>query len=157
MRETFQNFVVPCLMLLLCALFWRETNTIPPPNFDPLGASFFPRMNISIIALCSILLLASNIYNKHKGKASTEELPVSISAIEYMRMAITLGMLLIYVLAIMYTEIHFIWLTFSYLSVFGMFLTQWDLRKLPGIILSATIVSAVIYGIFGMFLEIFFP
>lgn len=157
MKALYRNLLPPCCIVLLCALLWRETGKMPPPNFDALGAAFFPRMNLGVLMLLSVVLLGNTLWRERRGLPPAEAPPEALSRAEYLRMGITLGMLLAYVLAVMCTEIHFIPLTFAYLTLFGWFLAAWKLRDLPAILGSAAVVSGLIYFIFGVFLDIFFP
>lgn len=154
MTKKIQNMFFPVLIILCCAFLWNETNLIPDPRFEPLGAAFFPRLNLIIISLLSVILLCNNFLsenNKEEKDAGRFDLKV------YLRMLIVLAILIAYVALISFTDLSYLCLTFAYLFIFAWFLGDWKLKLILPLLCASAIVTALIYGIFGYFLEVFFP
>ena len=158
MKQLYKECLMPVLIIIGSLFLWLETNSIPPPNFEPLGAAFFPRFILVVLISFSALLIVRSVWQAiRNGASSPKQEEPSTTAIGYLRMGITLALLVAYVLLIMYTDIHFLILTLCYMLIFGWYLSSWRLRTLPIILLLAVATTGIVYALFGVFLGVFFP
>lgn len=156
MKPYYRDCILPILMMLGGAFLWSEANKIPPPNFEPLGSAFFPKLILFVIMALCALLICNNVWKGMKNAKFTEgEEPTTSKG--YLRMGITLLLLFSYVLLISYTDISFLILTFVYMTIFGWFLASCKLKMLPWILLLAGVTTTIVYYLFGVFLGVGFP
>ena len=158
MKQLYKECLMPVLIIIGSLFLWLETNSIPPPNFEPLGAAFFPRFILVVLISFSALLVVRSVWQAVRGRLiSSEKEEPPTTATGYLRMGITLALLVTYVLLIVYTDIHFLVLTLCYMLIFGWYLSSWRLRTLPIILLLAVATTGIVYALFGVFLGVFFP
>ena len=159
MKQLYKDCLMPALLIGGSLFLWLETNSIPPPSFEPLGAAFFPRFILSVIIFFSALLIVRNLWKAVRGIPMPQqaEKVEPTTATGYLRMGITLALLLAYVLLVSYTDIPFLILTLCYMLVFGWYLSSWRFRALPIIVLLAVATTGIVYALFGVFLGVFFP
>jgi Na+/melibiose symporter-like transporter len=62
-----------CLAISIWLLFL--TRGLPPPIMVPIGPAFYPRVVLSFMAICSILLVVMDLvaFRRRRGLASTEQ------------------------------------------------------------------------------------
>ena len=156
MNKYYKDCLMPLLMILGGAFLWSEASLIPPPNFEPLGSAFFPKLILCVIFVLCTLLICCNVYKGAKNTEFTEEKNVTTMQ-GYFRMFVTLVMLVGYILLIVYTNVSFLLLTFIFMVLFGWFLTSFKAKGLIPISLIAAGTTVVVYYLFGIFLGVFLP
>lgn len=145
--------VAGLVLLALSILLAVQTRQIPSTPFLPLGAEFFPRVLLVILAAGSLLLVALDIL-RHRRKAATPEglprfrgVPRAIPAI----FASFAG----YVFLI--PILGFVLATLAFVAVAQALLGPHRPRDLPRIGLLAVGTAVATYLIFERYLHVFLP
>ena len=96
---------------------------------------------------------------QHFRKASTEgEGQIKIvNTSQLFLLLSTLALYTVFILIIVYTNIHFVFLAFLFICVLGFILVGSIKEHFVSIVLTAAGVSGSIYLVFGLLLESFFP
>ena len=145
--------VAGLLLLALSILLAVQTRQIPRTPFLPLGADFFPRVLLVILAAGGLLLLALDILHRRRQGATREglprfrDVPRSIPAIfaafaGYVFLMPILGFLLA---------------TLAFVAVAQVLLGPHRPRDLPRITLVAVGAATVTYLVFERYLHVFLP
>lgn len=145
--------VAGLLLLALSILLAVQTRQIPRTPFLPLGAEFYPRVLLAILAAGGLLLLALDILRQRRQEAPREtlprfrEIPPSIPAIfaafgAYVFLMPILG---------------FLPATLAFVAVAQVLLGPHRPRDLPRIALVAVGTATLTYLIFERYLHVFLP
>ncbi len=145
--------VAGLLLLALSILLAVQTRQIPRTPFLPLGADFFPRVLLGILAAGSLLLLALDLLRRRQKQGTREglprfrDVPGSIPAIfaafaGYVFLMPTLGFFLA---------------TLAFVAVAQILLGPHRPRDLPRIALVAVGTATLTYLIFEQYLHVFLP
>lgn len=145
--------VAGLLLLALSILLAVQTRQIPSTPFLPLGAEFFPRVLLVILAAGGLLLLALDILRHRRQGATREKLsrfrdfPRTIPAIfaafaAYVFLMPILG---------------FVLATLAFVAVAQVLMGPHRPRDLPRIGLLAVGTAAAMYLVFERYLHVFLP
>ncbi|MGH7408348.1 MAG: tripartite tricarboxylate transporter TctB family protein [Candidatus Methylomirabilales bacterium] len=145
--------VAGLLLLALSAVLAVQTGQIPRTPFLPLGADFFPRVLLVILAAGSLLLLALDIL-RHRRQGATREglrrfrdVPRTIPAI----FAVFAGY--VFLMPIL----GFVLATLAFVAVAQPLLGPHRPRDLPRIALVAVGTATLTHLIFERYLHVFLP
>ena len=145
MRVRGQDLVVAGVALALCALAWwltfRFQATAPAAMMEGMGAEFFPRLVIAVIALLAICI-ALGLGNPEMAK------PAPVPGVVWLTMAI----LAAYVALL---AVGGMWLT-SFVLMVGLG-RLWGERSWPRLAIASAALLATIYFVFVKFLKGGFP
>ena len=56
-RRSFTEIGVAALVILICAVFWIQANSLPPGTFEPLGSGPVPMYMAGIVILCCLIVI----------------------------------------------------------------------------------------------------
>ena len=160
--------LVPYIIIACCVYLWLPLEELPLPRFEPMGPALFPKILLGgIIALTVLDMILSrfedrreealrrkNAESREQGSASGPELEET-SGMSVPVFAV--AGFVIYLLLISYTDISYILLTFVFVALESWYLGHFTKRALLLSVCTAVVVSGLIYGIFGVILETFFP
>lgn len=114
----------------------------PAPTATELGAAFWPR----IILVAMIALLIANIVKSFKAhKASSEKISSEFKFAEFFKSKLFVGMLLVFIMALLMPYIGFIPVCFLFLMAYGALLGE---RRWLRLILISLFVTILLYVIF---------
>ena len=145
--------VAGLLLLALSALLAVQSRQIPRTPFLPLGAEFYPRVLLVVLAAGALLLLVVDIL-RHRRQGATREglprfrdVPRSIPAI----FAVFAGY--VFLMPIL----GFVLATLAFVAVAQVLLGPHRPRDLPRIGLLAVGTAAAMYLVFERYLHVFLP
>ena len=129
-------------------LFFLVGAESPAPTATELGAAFWPR----IILVLLILLIIVNIVNSLKKlKGSNEKLTAGFNLGEFLKSKLSVGMILVAVMAILMPIIGFIPVSFLFLIAYGVLLGE---RRIGFLIIVSLVITAILYILFQGALDI---
>ena len=153
------NFILPPFFIILLLFLYIQTNEIVAPRFEPLGSAFFPRLIISLMIFLNLILIIKSFIiirrRKEFGRNVSSDSYITLQKIKYILATIFLFSL--YILFIGMTDIHYLLLTFLFISILSWFLSLGKNKAFFYSIITGFVVTSVIYLIFGNFLNVFFP
>lgn len=123
----------------------------PAPTPTELGAAFWPR----IILAAMIALLVANIVNYFKAnKVSAQSILGEIKLDGFFKSKLFIGMLLVFLMALILPYIGFIPSCLAFLVSYGVLLGE---KRLPRLILISLLVTVALYALFQGPLSIMLP
>ena len=157
MKKLWSEINAPFLVFLVAMFLYSESRSLPPPRFEPMGPAFFPQWVLTgIMALSLYNVIVPLAYRILKGTLPTEQVNGDTNKCIVPLFA-TIGLFALYILVIVYTDIHFLLLSFAFISLLGFILAGTVKTHFLPIILTAAGIVGAIQLIFGTLLEAFFP
>ncbi len=161
MKRLLSEISAPFLILAAAAALFHHSRQLPPPRFEPMGPAFFPQLVLKgIIVLASYTIIkALYIYWKtgRREQSSSEAFKTVQSGRGNLLPAVTVALFAGYILLIVFTDLHFLLLSFLFICVLCCVLNG-SVRScwLPAVLSAAGVVAAM-YLVFGLLLGTFFP
>lgn len=158
MKKLCSEIDAPFVIFLAALFFYNEAQSLPPPRFEPMGPAFFPEWvltGIMVFSLYNIFMPVLRYFRQGRTEEGTkkEKGPSCQGALLFG----TIALFAVFILAVVYTDIHFLLLSFVFMCVLGFLLAGSIKEHFLAIVLTAAGVSAAIYLLFGVLLEVFFP
>lgn len=154
------QYGVSGIVLLCCILLWRELESLPPPRFEPMGPAMFPKMVIGCLALLTGLDVVSLWFHRkpaEKAEADGDASTTPRSFASRIMPVVSVAFLAGYILLIELTDLPYVPLTFCFVFLESWYLGHFAKKALPLSLVGAALVTGLIWGIFGIILETFFP
>ena len=145
--------VAGLLLLALSALLAVQTREIPRSPFLPLGADFFPRVLLILLAAGGLLLLALDILRHRQQGATREGLPRFRDVPRSIPLIFAVFAGYVFLMPIM----GFVLATLAFVAVAQVLLGPHRPRDLPRIGLLAAGTAAAMYLVFERYLHVFLP
>lgn len=150
-----------CVFLASCVLYTQAAK-LPGPRFEALGPAFLPKAIIGLIGILSLLdMVATILKSKRKVEAArhdAEAAPENPGALFSIVLPVaSIALFVAYILLIEYTDLPYLALTFVYLVVAMWTLALFRKNALLPAILVALGVTACIYLLFSVCLELILP
>lgn len=153
-RSLFPLLLAAGSLYLLSAL-----DELPVPRFEPMGPALFPQIILGcFICLCVVDTVAA-LFRLHRAPTTPQAChpePCETLAQRVRPLVCLLGFLF-YLWLLDTTELPYIPMTFLFIALGCWYLGHFTLRALWLSVAASLGVTGIIYGIFGVVLQTFFP
>ncbi|MBE0614237.1 MAG: tripartite tricarboxylate transporter TctB family protein [Burkholderiales bacterium] len=144
-----------CLALSLCLLVL--TRGLPKSSFVPIGPDFYPRIVLAIMALLSVILIATDLWKKRARSAKPSAEAVADSEKRnYRLVGITFAVFAAYVVLLPFAGYRIA--TFIFMAALqAVFEMPRSARRWIIVLTSALVTAAITYLVFQHYLSVLLP
>ncbi|MDR1835949.1 MAG: tripartite tricarboxylate transporter TctB family protein [Fusobacteriaceae bacterium] len=139
------------LLIFSVYCFILVGSTSPAPTQTELGAAFWPRIILFFLIALTIVNLVNIFKNAKQEKKETKELFADLNLKVFVKSKLFVGMILVAAMALLYSKIGFIPVSFLFLFSYGMLIGAKQKWKLA---LFSLLITAIIYVLFQGALKI---
>jgi putative tricarboxylic transport membrane protein len=151
-RQPVTEILVCGFIALICVVFFVQAWGLPPGTFEPLGSGPVPLVTAAIIILCCLIIMAGRIRTLSRGGALMPHIRREFMSRSPYGPLVTLGLTIVYVVALDLAVASFGLITFVFLTVLIVALENFKTRSL----LPALVVSAIVsFGVEYLFTNVF--
>jgi hypothetical protein len=138
------DIAVSLVLIVICAAVLFETRGLPPGSFEPLGSAPVPQATAALIILLSIVVLAGAVRRPSVGGTLADLRPFDAAAVVIFT--------LLFVTLVHFRMATFAVLTTGYLVLTIGWLTRFQRRLIPALLITALVVG---FGCQYVFTRIF--
>ncbi len=155
-KDCVLGFLPPLIIIVACVFFWFALGELPLPRFEPMGPALFPKIVLgAIIGLTLLDMLCRGLGGN--TAAAGEKAREGNDPASTRRTLICLSGFLFYLLLLDFTDISYLLLTFLFIAAECWYLGHCGRRALVLALIVGLGITALIYFIFGVVLQSFFP
>ncbi|MDR1588228.1 MAG: tripartite tricarboxylate transporter TctB family protein [Treponema sp.] len=134
--------------------FWYVGSTMPKSATTELGAEQWPQLLLLLLMIFIVVNIVNYFKRNEKQKIAAAFANFFPGIVRFVKSKLFIGMLLVLAMALAYEPLGFLTTSLLLLTVYGILLGA---RRLPVLLISAVVITLILYISFSVFLGVMLP